>query len=249
MKKFIQQHKLLFTSIVLSFTIAVIFSILSILTFSDDYTTLSDILGFTFIPLFPVLLILLISFIATKTYAKHPKITKIITGTIITLILLLQVLISFFVFSIESAFNNKHYDKPQSYIQALHSIHRPRCIEHFPERIPPNARNIKMKKYENSWFGSEEIFLKFDIDEKYIENELKKYKFVYIENAETTEHAFAKYLLNEADVPYEQEKNFTFYIINDKQSEVPPQNKFLYHYGIITNDNKTTIIYYYINPD
>lgn len=56
------------------------------------------------------------------------------------------------------------------------------------------------------------------------------------------------FILSETKIPYEQEKDFTFYIINDRESETPSQNSFPYHYGMATN-NETTIIYYYINPD
>ncbi len=248
MKQFKQEHKFLFGSIIFSLSIAIVFSILTILIFFDDSTTLSDILGFTFIPLLPALLIALISFIGTKTFIKYQKATKIITGILITLILILQSLIFFIVFCLAVAFHEEYYDKTQNYSKALKSIDKPICIKHFPEEIPINAKNVKMKKSENNWFGSEEIFLKFDIDEKYIKNELKKYKYNYIESAEQTEHAFAGYILSEAKIPNEQEKDFTFYIINDRESETPHQNSFPYHYGIITN-NKTTIIYYYISPD
>ena len=250
MKKFRQEHKILFGLIIFSLLIAIIFSFSSILLFfDDDSIEPSKILNYILIPLLPVLLTALISFAGAKTFTKHPKTTKIITGILTALVIFLQTLIYFVVFCFNCAFHEKNYDKLQNYSKALNSIHAPICIKHFPQEIPKNAKNIKMKKSENAWFGSEEILLKFDIDKKYIEDELKKYKFSYIENAKQTKHAFAQYILNKADIPRDKETNFTFYIINDRESETPHQNSFPYHYGIITNDNKTTVIYYYISPD
>lgn len=249
MKKFKKEHKFLFASIIFSLLVSITFSALIIMMLFDDSTTLSDILVYTVIPLFPTLLITLISFIAVKTFLKHAKITKIITGILITFILLLQCLIYFVIFCLGCGMNEQYYNKPKNYIKAKNSINSQPCIKHFPEEIPKSAMNIKMEKTNNGWFGSEEIFLKFDTDKQYINNELKKYKFNYIENAEQTDHSFARDILNKAEIPYEQEKDFTFYIINDKESETPHQSSFPYHYGIITNKDRTTIIYYYMNPD
>lgn len=244
MKNFITNHKFLFAFFVFILLLSVIFSISTIII---TY----GIFEFVLIALLPIILIALIFFIGTKTFIKHPKITKITTITLITLIVLFQLLSFLFILCINSAFSNtdENYDKVRDYSKAINSIHAQTCIMHFPQEIPENIENIKMIKSENAWFGSEDIFLKFDTNKKYIDDELKKYKFNYIENAEETEHAFAKYVLSMAGIPDENRKDFTFYIIHDRESEIPQQNTFPYHYGIITNNSKTTIIYYYMNPD
>jgi len=55
--------------------------------------------------------------------------------------------------------------------------------------------------------------------------------------------------LGKTGIPYEKRGDFTFYIIHDYESETPRQNSFLYYYGIAVNNLKTTIIYFYKNPD
>lgn len=244
MKDFITNHKFLLAFFIFNLLLSVITYILTILII---YDTLELVL----ISLFPIILITLIFFIGTKTLTKHPKITKIITITLTTLIVLCQLLSFFFILSLKYTFGNtgENYNELKDYSMAINSIHAQTCIKHFPKKIPPNAKNIKMTKTENTWFGSEYIFLKFDTDKKYINDELKKYKFKYIENGEEIKHDSAKYVLFSAGIPDENKNDFTFFIIHDRESEIPQQNSFPYHYGIIINQNKTTVIYYYINLD
>lgn len=157
MKDFITNHKFLLAFFIFNLLLSVITSILTILTIYDR-------LKLVLISLFPIILITLIFFIGTKTLAKHPKITQITTITLITLIVLFQLLSFFFILSLKYTFGNtgKNYDELKDYSIAIKSIHSQTCIKHFPKEIPPNAQNIKMTKTENTWFGSEYIFLKFD---------------------------------------------------------------------------------------
>lgn len=101
-----------------------------------------------------------------------------------------------------------------------------------------------MQLYQNtiSIFGSEYITLKFNIDKSYIENELRKYKFIKIKkitpfNSPATDN----YRINL--------DGFTLYIINDKDTENPKGHEFPYHYGIGVNKEFNQIVYYYTCRD
>ena len=44
---------------------------------------------------------------------------------------------------------------------------------HFPHKIPNEAKNAELKASTYSFFGSEDLYLKFDTNKEYIDKELK----------------------------------------------------------------------------
>lgn len=76
--------------------------------------------------------------------------------------------------------NDNTYNSPNDYIKAKKEIHAQYRIGHFPSAIPNKATNVVFHKSNGAFYKSEYIILKFNIDKKYIEDELKKHKFIEI---------------------------------------------------------------------
>lgn len=232
-----KEHPILIISIVCSLILA----ILPCATFiiGAEYEKWS---GLIFLP--PAILVILTSLIANITFKKHPLLTKIFSCIINTsIIVILQIgygLILFFILALCEAGHN--YNDIDEYTKALASINHKEYIQHFPSQIPKSATNIKFIKTSNYWFGSEEITLKFKIDNNYIKNELSKYSYSYIEPPEKREYRHNNFH------PDLSLNNFTLYIINDYLSK-KVDNIGPYQYGIAVDSNTNEIGYYYINPD
>lgn len=247
--RFAKEHKFLFASIILSFLICIpIFVFLLIVIPIWEIT----------IFLVPIILILLISLIANYTYTKFPILTKFITAALNTIIIIVSAIFVLFVISfIQNPFphpEHKIYENPIQYQEAKNSIDAQYRVYHFPKAIPENAKNIRLYKTNNSWFGSEEMILEFDIDKQYIENELKTYKFISIDKdiRETPNEYNFKYNEYRHIIGYGSNLNvndFIFYVINNRDNENPKEHSFPYHYGIAVNKKHNKIIYYYDCPD
>lgn len=67
-------------------------------------------------------------------------------------------------------------NEEKAYKEALKYITNQSGVKHFPEKIPEDARNIKIYK-DAGYFGSEKIYLKFITNKQYIQNELSKICF------------------------------------------------------------------------
>ncbi len=206
----------------------------------------------------PTLLIVVASVIYLK-YAE--KVNKIIKVTLFIVIFLIHIMNTFstlislvFAFDIiEQAKLDIEYKNPQEYIQAKESINEQYRIEHFPAQIPSEAKNIHFYKHCNSWFGSERMLLEFDINKEYIDKELKKYIFIKKDKLPKDQDYFSDYEYHKYGYMLPNSnfdiKNFTFYVINNRDNENPPEHQFPYHYGIGVNEYHNRIIYYYDCPD
>lgn len=250
-QNFIKEHKFLLSAIIISLIIA--FS--SFILFNILYTkTLIEVLR-NFIFFIPSFVVFLISLVAYKTFAIHPRITKIFSFLLNTfLIVYFQVVFFFIILFFAELFSEPYpnYADPLKYKEAIKTIKKQDCVKHFPKEIPENAKNVEFNKENNNFFGSEAIALKFDINENYIDKELKKYKFKYIENFNNDNQS--GYNSHNPDAMMTdggriKTEGFIFYIINDKESDKIMQNYFPYHYGIAVNKKLNQIIYYYTCPD
>ncbi len=231
------EHPFLLSSIVISLFLAICtYLIFAIYSEYEKYVGLIFIL--------PTLLVILISTIAYKTSDKNPILTKIISSILNSLIIIVvQVgygLVAFFILALCEIDHN--YDTPDNYSKALNSICYKEYIQHFPSKIPNTATDVVLYKTSSHWFGSEEIILKFKTNEYFINKELAKYSYTYIETPEKRDyrHNNFNYKLSM--------KDFTLYIINDYLSKKVPQIG-PYQYGIAINHKSKEIAYYYINPD
>lgn len=234
------EHIFLFSSLILSFIISMLFYIISILSVDGKYL---DALIYFISPV----LVLLIVYLSVKTSKKYPNLTKIFSFLFNSfIIIVVQIFLGFSVL-IAMMFlgTDTYFENPNDYEKALKSIHFQKRIAHFPRVIPDEAKDIQLYKSSNSWFGSEDLMVKFSINKKYIDDELKKYKFISIEKWQNSEYNPARRFYS-GNINID---DFTFYIINDKNNEIPNEHSFLYHYGIGVNKDFNKIIYYYTCPD
>ena len=102
---------------------------------------------------------------------------------------------------------------------------------HFPDKIPSNATNMEFYQ-ENLFHGDVEKYLKFNIDDEYINNELKNHQYTTIITGDkyTGHHPHGR-MKNKDDV---------YYILGDLL-----QWHRGYSYGIVVNRKTHEIIYYY----
>lgn len=238
---YIKQHKFLFFAQVISFIIAFFTLITGLIVGGSIINLLIFIL--------PVMFVCMISYIGRLTFHKYPKATKVITALLSLLIIfIVQMFILscvLIIFQMKQA--DKVYDNPKQYEKALKSINNQERVFHFPAKIPEEAYNIKLSKCANSWFGSEAILVKFNVNTDYINKELTKNVFISIEEPGSYMHNFDDAMLTDngrIDI-----EGFTFYVINDREHENLPGHHFLYHYGIGVNYGLDEIIYYYTCPD
>lgn len=143
----------------------------------------------------------------------------------------------------------KRYNNISEYSKAKeHFCGKKKFIEHFPKEISNNAKNFLMDKPHVCFFDSDSFFVSFEADDNYIQNELKKHKFIKTEGPYETEeqysdnpiHHFAIYNLKL------KKTNFIFYTIEDNttiKSFSPVE------YGIAVNPKTNTILYYYASLD
>ncbi len=179
------------------------------------------------IPALIIFAILIISFLSQK---KFPKATPIIVSVLSTLFLFLQIAWSIIIVDFAGVAKITDINK---YEKALSLTYRPDYIKHFPKLIPPHAKNTELYKSPDNIFGSESIYLKFDTDRAFIDQELSKYKyqreFCPKDNAEIEDPLFFHIDCHEC----------RYHIIQQMSGE---------HniYGIAEKEN--TIIYFYLNP-
>lgn len=238
-RKFIKinniQHPFLTTSLITSLLLALIPCLTFIIEAEHE-----KCFGLIFI--LPAILVAFITFCAYKFFDKRPLLTKIISGTLNSIIIIfIQIIYGTILFFILAMIESDYaYSNPKDYTKALNSICYQEYIQHFPKRIPDQATDILLYKTSCIFRGREEIILKFKIDKKYIDKELSMYSYKYIESPQNR-----NYRHNSFDFSLNMDK-FTLYIINDyiskKRNEIGP-----YHYGIAVNYKTNEIAFYYIN--
>lgn len=202
--------------------------------------------GFVF--LIPPLVVLIIYAIAIHIFQYFPVLTKILSFLLnVFVILFIQIFIGLIVFYFCWGFDKElKCNQVKNYSEALTMVN-PERTKHFPSKIPDNATNVELKTSYISFFGSEDIYLKFNIDKSYIDEELKKYKYVNVyKNGKWQKPKKYDHRFYSGDINID---GFTFYVINDLENENLPGHHFPYHYGIGVNYDKNQIIYYYENPD
>ena len=242
MKLFKTTHPFLFCTLIISSILSFFPCLISLIYFEPD----NKMIGFIF--LIPLIVVFIVCVLAINIFKYFPILSRIVSFLInCFVILFIQLFIGFFIFCYcwgideEQKCNQvKHYSK------ALTAVNSERT-KHFPRKIPDNAKNIELKTSYMSFFGSEDIYLKFDTDKSYIDKELKKYKYVnvYI-NGKCQKTCKYDHRFYNGNINID---GFTFYIINDRENENLPEHHFPYHYGIGVNYDKNQIIYYYEDPD
>lgn len=204
------------------------------------------LLGLIF--LIPLIITFLITGAAVRLFEYVPNLSRILSFILNTFVILfIQICIGLLFFYIlmfadlDAKCNQiKHYKLALSNVDLSNT-------SHFPHKIPNEAKNAELKASTYSFFGSEDLYLKFDTNKEYIDKELKKYNFIKICNHDKcSDGSDNNYRYYSGDIDI---KDFTFYVINDKEHENLPEHSFPYHYGIGVNYNTNQILYYYENPD
>ena len=240
-RKFLEEHIFLKRLLKVSFFLSVVPFLIFVFVFDFE----DKIYSFYFFK--PLLFVAIVIFLASYFYNKSSAVIKNIAYAIITIIVFIQVFWNMW-FSMLCCLQmaNKVYDNPKDYTKALSTIGWQERIAHFPQQLPNNALNVEIFKDSQSVFGSEAITLKFTIDSEYIENELKKYKYVDIKNYSSynSEQPFI-----ESDNGRIKIDGCKLYVINDREHEKLEGHHFPYSYGFCIFKDKNQIIYYYTNPD
>ena len=194
--------------------------------------------------LIPIPVVYLVSLAAYFIFKKLPTISRIFSFLLnSTIIVIFQILFALIIFSFADScdFNDK-CNKVENYQVALQQYPTKR-VAHFPDKIPPEATNIRISAETFSFFGSQSLYLVFDIDKQYIDNEIEKHSFVNIMDYAKASKFYGFY---NNDIDFSK---YTFYVINDREHENLPGHHFPYHYGIGVNKDSNQILYYYENPD
>ena len=158
--------------------ISIIFSLIYIVSFGIlVYKDMKLFITLFLLCIIPFICSYIIFLIGKHTSLKYPKITKIIANIVNLLVLVTHFCCFVFIFIIIWSFLclNTEYTDIKDYKNALNSYSF-EAIEHFPNQIPQEARNISMRRSPSSFTGDSEFYLKFDISKDYIEQENKKYK-------------------------------------------------------------------------
>jgi energy-coupling factor transporter transmembrane protein EcfT len=190
------------------------------------------LLGLYFIP---TILIFVIFFFSKKYIGKYSILLKTLSYIAICILVNFHISILAYTLSFSLGCN---VEKSESYnpirpISEYNKLVKNRTTrtEHFPDKIPPNATNVEL--YRNYMFhGDVEEYLKFNIDDEYINNELKNYHYTTIITGDKyTGHPPHGRMKNKDDV---------YYILGDLL-----QMHRGYSYGIVVNKKTYEIIYYY----
>ena len=163
---------------------------------------------------------------------------KVLQIGLIIIIFTIWVLVFIF---IKVTKNSNISDVEKDYQKSLKYITNQSRIKHFPEKIPEDARNIKIYK-DAGYFGSEKIYLKFITNKQYIQNELSKYDFVEVEKPEERNRNLEFLSLSPGNISL---YTYNLYIIKKGCNE----RRRCFSYGIAVNNELNEILYYYSSPD
>lgn len=132
----------------------------------------------------------------------------------------------------------------KNYPIALSDIKNKEEILHFPAKIPEGAKNIKVYEYSDMPYNGEILLLNFEIDENYIDNELKKNKFI---NKDKLGEVQKIYYVPKVSSDFKINE-YTYFVLDTKDNRSFYPKYFPYFTGIGIKNNKSAILYYYIFP-
>ncbi len=183
----------------------------------------------------PTILIFVIFFFSNKYIGKYPILLKTLSYIAICILVSSHITILAYTlsFSLGCTVEKSESYNPIRPISEYNKFVKNRTTRtaHFPDRIPINATNVEL--YKGNWFhGDVEEYLKFNIDNEYINEELQKYQYSTIVTGD-------KYI---GHPPHGRMKNKddVYYILEDLL-----QLHRGYSYGIVVNKKTHEIIYYY----
>lgn len=225
---------------IFNYTIITLFITL-IVHFFTKYSTLTIV---PYIIIFGA--ILLISYCSVDKKHKIDNQNNIFQKSITSLSVLfysaIVIIISYFIFV--NFFSHQTYTNPHNYSRAIKTIKHKEKISHFPKTIPPNAEKIQMYCYTSDSNG-EAFILKFKINKKYIEQELKQHKFLNPDTPIGTSQDIYYIFTDNNRINID---NTTWYVLDNKENKQIYKKYFPYYSSIGVSNNMDFIIYYYIEP-
>lgn len=233
------KHKFLALATILSLLIGMIVPVYRMIL-DKDFVFYSD----TFYYFIPTMIILVLSLIFVLVYKKNPICVKVFSSVINTLLLIVEAFYVFLFCTLISILNSdRTFSDPTEYVEALNSVNCSSCVAHFPRELPVNAKEIQLYKSQSSWHGGVDMLLKFNIDEIYINNEIKKNKYIKIENLRNSSFFYKSIVAGSGGKV--KIDDFTFYVIKDKTFGSSGDIANTYSYGIGVNKDIKQIIYYF----
>ena len=199
----------------------------------------------SFLYLCPILAVYIVSLLAYFIFKKFSTLSRIFSALLNTTIILLQIFVTIVTFAFcpyDEEIDYTEYNKVANYRQTI-LLYNHKRVAHFPAKIPKEATNIVIDARPVDYFGSQRIYLKFDINKEYINNELKKYSYIKILDYHKASEQYG-YFASNIDF-----SKYIYFVINDKAHEKLEKQDFPYHYGIATNREQNQILYYYDYPD
>ena len=240
-KDYIEVHPFLFWS-------AIISTILGIIPFFI-FLCYEELRFCSWVFLVPIIFVFIILKIANRTFIKHPSATKIVTFILgIFIILFVQIFVAgcFYILATLWGICGSYTDV-KYYKKSLNKLACQTCIEHFPQEIPKNAKNVQLYQNYGNWHGNEGITLKFQIDNDYINKQINKNRYVNIQKYYENDSS-----LNKAVIYYNngviKTDGCIAHLIDDKEHTNKEFASYKYSYGICVNNDKNEIIYFYSNP-
>lgn len=172
------------------------------------------------------------------------KVFKVL-GILLLLFIIAIVIFIFYVMSDPISTSVEIVKEPTQYEQLLKEIIRQEKIYFFLKKIPSDATEVQLFAYYDN-VERECIILKFKINKEYIENELKKHEFINSNDKLGAEQNIYRMFTDNGRISI---KDFTFYVLKDKEKESYYPQYFSYFTSIGVDKNLEHIIYYYILPN
>ena len=220
-------------SLLISILVGIISCCIVLLSCVSNVTIFNVLfLGLYFIP---TVLVFVIFFFSNKYIGKYSILLKTLSYIAICILVNFHITILAYTLSYSlgcTVEKNETYNPIRPISEYSKFVkNRTTRTAHFPDEIPPNATNVEL--YRNYMFhGDVEEYLKFNIDNGYINNELKNYQYTTIITGD-------KYT-GHPPRGRGRDKDDVYYILGDLL-----QWHRGYSYGIVVNRKTHEIIYYY----
>ena len=168
-----------------------------------------------------------------------------IFGKFLKIFLIVYVLFWLFIFEFTVLISDKKniLTNPKDYPKAYTSVENQNKISHFPQKIPTDAKNVKMY-CKTSQYGENVFLLEFSTDKNYIQQELNKHKFINKDTKIGENQTIYHFYSNNGIKP----DGYTFFVIDDNENREYSTKYFPYYSGIGINKAEDKILYYFFYP-
>lgn len=235
------KHKFLFCACLISLILSIATYILCI-SFSGNII----VLLFSLIVFIPFATTISVYSAAERNFEKHPLITKIVSALInIFTIVCIHTYVSFCALALAGIwdFDFKTFTQKEEYKEALKYLCQSQNAKHFPKEIPEDAKNVRLYKPNDCWFGSEHFSLYLESDRDFIIDSFRGVNCIetegpYNNKDEYKYHAARNYAVQYVNI----EKTNLMFCVIDAYGETE-------EYGIAVDYKNNRILFYSILLD